>query len=631
MTEALVPIVLGIVAVAWASAVGPRLRVAGPLLLVLVGLGVSLLPFVPAIDVEPELILVGVLPPLLYSAAVSLPAIEFRRDFRPIAGLSVLLVVISALAIGGFLYLMIPGINFMIALALGAVISPTDAVATSIVKRLGISRRVVTMLEGESLLNDATSLVILRTAVVAFATSSFSFGNVLGSFAWAVLSAIVIGAVIGILNLRLRAWVGNSAAATAIGFVAPFAAYLPTEELGGSGLVAAVVAGIVTGQGASRWFTPEQRISDANNWRTVELVLEGGVFLIMGLELREIVTAIGDTKFTFWHALGLAAIALAIVLLARSGWVTLLVWLQGRRAARFSHDQLTAMSRRLDAAATAMERGNPRAFAELRHARSHHTGEQNGTVENGVGEHADSAHSTEVERTEADPRGHGEPPSESDARRRARRIDAERRRANLVRTRITRTLADADYYQAQPLGWKHGTVIVWSGMRGVVTLAAAQTLPETPNQPLLVLVAFLVAVGSLMLQGFTLPWLVNRLKLADGTEVVTQAEEARLHGELAQATTEALDDSTLVRADGTPYPPEVLEKIRHKLTTVTDPDRASMKDDFSQMQLTILTAMRERLVQLSSGGEYSTASLRHQLATLDAMQVSIEVQRSAST
>ncbi|MET0812849.1 MAG: cation:proton antiporter, partial [Microbacterium sp.] len=287
MTEILDPLVLvivGVVVIAVATAIGPKLNIAGPLILVMLGIGVSLLPFVPPVYVQPEIILIGVLPPLLYSAAVSLPAIEFRRDFGPIAGLSVLLVVISAVVLAFVFTALIPGLPFLLALALGAILSPTDAVATSIVKRLGISRRVVTLLEGESLLNDATSLVILRVTVAALAAGgSFTPGAIVWAFVWGAFIAVVIGVVVGYLNLRLRALVRHSAANTAIGIVVPFAAYIPTEHLGGSGLVAAVVAGIVTGQGAARWFTPEQRLSDELNWRTIELVLEGAVFLLMGL------------------------------------------------------------------------------------------------------------------------------------------------------------------------------------------------------------------------------------------------------------------------------------------------------------------------------------------------------------
>src|SRR4051794_21975311 len=192
--EALVLAIVAILAIALTTAVAPKVKVAGPLLLVAIGLGVSLLPFVPPITVDPEIILVGILPPLLYSAAVQLPAIEFRRDFGPVAGLSVLLVLLSSIALAFFFNALVPGLGIYLALALGAILSPTDAVATSIVKRLGISRRVVTLLEGESLLNDATSLVILRVAIAIAVTGSVPEGGVLGSFLWGVLIAVVIGA-----------------------------------------------------------------------------------------------------------------------------------------------------------------------------------------------------------------------------------------------------------------------------------------------------------------------------------------------------------------------------------------------------------------------------------------------------
>ncbi|MEZ5213814.1 MAG: sodium:proton antiporter [Microbacterium sp.] len=290
--DLLLVIVIGVIAVAVVTALAERLGVAGPLLLVALGLAIGLLPFVEVPEIDPELILVGVLPPLLYASAVRLPAIEFRRDLAPISGLAVVLVIITALVLGWFFSLVLPGVGFALGVALGAIISPTDAVATSIAKRLGISPRVTTMLEGESLLNDATALVLLRTALIAAVAGTFSFGSAVGAFVWAVFIAIVIGALVGFLTLRLRAWVRSSAASTAIGFTVPFLAYLPTEHLNGSGLVAAVIAGIVSGQGAARWFTPEQRLSDQVNWRTVELVLEGGIFLIMGLELDQIVSAV---------------------------------------------------------------------------------------------------------------------------------------------------------------------------------------------------------------------------------------------------------------------------------------------------------------------------------------------------
>ena len=257
----------------------------------------------------------------------------------------------STAALALFFVLVIPGIDLYLAIALGALLSPTDAVATSIVKKLGISPRVVTMLEGESLLNDATSLVLLRTAIAAIAVGSVPVGGAIWAFVWGVFIAVVIGALVGLLALRVRAWVRHSAANTALSFVVPFVAYLPTEQLGGSGLVAAVVAGIVTGQGAARWFTPEQRLSDELNWRTVELMLEGAVFLVMGLQLKEIVRANIEDHEGLWRGAWLAVSAVVIILVVRSGYVAVLVSSQGRRARRLSRERLESFSTRIDAVA----------------------------------------------------------------------------------------------------------------------------------------------------------------------------------------------------------------------------------------------------------------------------------------
>lgn len=561
MDEPILLAIIGIAVIATAAGLAPRVNIAGPLLLVMAGLGVSLLPFVPAVEVDPEIILVGILPPLLYSAAVALPAIEFRRDFGPIAGLSVLLVVISSVGLGLFFAWAVPGLGVFLAIALGAILSPTDAVATSIVKRLGLSRRVVTMLEGESLLNDATSLVILRTAVAAVAAGTVQASEFVGAFVWGVLVAIVIGGAVGWLNLRFRAWVGDSAANTAVGFAVPFAAFLPTEHFGGSGLVAAVVAGIVTGQGAARWFTPEQRLSDRLNWRTAELVLEGAVFLVMGLELKEIWRQNLAQHEGAGRAFWLAAAALVIILTIRAGYVALLVRGQGRRARGKLRERLTAMDERLDQVGV------------------------DGPVEP--------------------------------------RIE---RRVDLLRRRVGKTLADLDYYQASPIGWRLGTVIVWSGMRGVVTLAAAQTLPrDTEARELLILTAFLVAVASLLLQGFTLPWLVRRLELPPQGEEYSRDEQARIDDELRAAAAMALGRPGLRRADGSEFPAELIETVGARMIDPPDEDDTAAARDRLELRLLTIAAMRERLNQLSADGTFSSEALRRNLGELDADELSLNL------
>lgn len=574
MIDPLLVVIAGVVVVALATVIGPRFNVAGPLVLLAIGAGVSLLPFVPPFALDPEIILVGVLPPLLYSAAVQLPAIEFRRDFAPIAGLSVVLVVISSVLLGLFFWAVIPGLGLALSIALGAILSPTDAVATSIAKRLGISPRVVTMLEGESLLNDATALVLLRTAVAAVA-SGFAFGDAVADFAWAVAVALALGAVIGWVNLRVRERVSNPAANTALSFTIPFIAYLPTEHLGGSGLVAAVVAGIVTGQGAARRFSPEQRISDRLNWRTVELVLEGGVFLVFGLELKDIVGANLREHEGLWHGTWLALSALGIVLVVRASWVSGLIWVQGARGRRHVRSQ-----RRIEGARDRLDR-----FEEAYREAPEQFGVRG----------ADPA------RTE--------------------------RRIGWMRTRIRRTMADLDYYRDTPLGATHGTVIVWAGMRGVVTLAAAQTLPEdTPQRPLLIFVAFLVALFSLVLQGLTLPAVVRAVGLAgDGGEGPSRDEQRALDAEMREAADAALRSGSLRRRDGEAFPADLLRRVGARIVQPPDEDASTRVRDFLELRLASIDAMRRRLHDAERDGRYSTAALRHALAELDADQLSLEL------
>ncbi|BAJ74067.1 NhaP-type Na+/H+ and K+/H+ antiporters [Microbacterium testaceum StLB037] len=575
MTEPLLIVVAGVVVVALVTVIAPRFNIAGPLVLMAIGLGVSLLPFFPPFVLDPEVILVGVLPPLLYSAAVQLPAIEFRRDFAPIAGLSVLLVVLSSVVLGVFFWAVIPDVGLALGIALGAILSPTDAVATSIAKRLGIAPRVVTTLEGESLLNDATALVLLRTAVAALA-SGFAFGDAVGNFAWGVFLALVFGALVGWGNLRLRERVTNSAANTALSFTVPFIAYLPTEHLGGSGLVAAVVAGIVTGQGAARRFTPEQRLSDRVNWRTIELLLEGGVFLVFGLELKDIVTSNLRENEGLWHGAWLAMSALGIALAVRALYVTGLIWVQGRRSRNLARHRW-----RMDAAQERLDRFE------------------------------DAVHN--------DPASLSRPVD--DPARAARRI-------GWMRSRITRTVADLDYYRDTPLGWRHGVVIVWAGMRGVVTLAAAQTLPRdgVTDRPLLIFVAFLVALLSLVLQGVTLPAVVRAVGLGgEGGEGPSREEQRALDAELRDAAVSALQSGSLTRRDGGSFPADIVERAGSRLTEPPDEEATARVRDLLQLRLASIEVMRDRLNDLANDGRYSTAALRHALAELDADQISLEL------
>jgi len=532
--QTLIVIVVGLVTVAAATALAPKLRIAAPLILVVVGIAVSFLPFVPVIEIEPELILAGILPPLLYSASVSMPAMDFRRELRAIGGLSIVLVVLSSVILGFFFSLVIPGLGIWWGIALGAIVSPTDAVATSIVKKSGVSGRVVAVLEGESLLNDATALVLLRAAIVATA-ASISFWGVVGNFLFAVAVASAFGFVVGHLNLWIRARVKDATVNTVLSFTVPFLASIPAELLGASGLVAAVVAGLITGHGAAKVLPPSHRVSDTQNWRAVELVLEGTIFLIMGLELAGIVEKVQDSDNGLLTAALVAAGALVLTIVVRIAYVTPLVAGLRRVAIRGNE-----MKPRYDRFTEVLD--NPE---KMTARRGHPLTPEN--IERG-------------------------------------------------RTRVRRAIADIDYLLAEPLGWRDGAVIVWAGMRGAVTLAAAQTLPaDAPDRSLLVLIAFLVAGGSLLLQGGTLARVVRWIRPAS-EEVVDSGERSALLDLLRDAAGEI--PSPL---DGTEWDP------------------ARMK----AYALARIHAQRSALLTARDDGLYSAGALDSALANLDADEIAI--------
>lgn len=559
--------VLAVLAIVAASQAATRMRVAAPLLLVVLGIAVSLLPFTPDFEVEPEWILAGVLPPLLYSAAVSMPTMEFRRDFRAISGLSVILVVISAVGLGFVFAWLIPGLGLAAGIALGAIISPTDAVATTIVKKLGVGARVVAVLEGESLLNDATALVLLRTAIVATA-ASVSFWGVVGDFAYAVAVAVVIGVVVGWLNLRIRSKVRDPAVNTAISFTIPFLASIPAELLGASGLVAAVTAGIVTGRGATKWLTPQHRLSDTQNWRTIELLLEGAVFLVMGLELSKILGDAESTPGSVVTAALLALLAIVVVLLIRAAYVVPL--LRG----------LARSAKRGEARRAGLENLQKRL-------------EQFGDA------------------TPAGPLGGGTP---VDERRLKRTVDTGG--AERFITRIRRFAADLDYMQRAPLGPKEGMLVVWAGMRGVVTLAAAQTLPaDTPSRSLLVLIAFFVAAASLLIQGGTIAAVAKGLGLTGlGTDV---EERQRLSDDLGTVVAKIIAESD--------FDPRAMLRRNEDDEDSDVPTPSPNFERIRELRVKMIHAQRERLLELQKDGVYSSASLTWALQSLDADEISLEL------
>ena len=257
--------------------VAPKVGVASPLILLVVGLAIGFLPQVGAIEIEPNIILEMVLPPLLFSAAVRMPTMDFRREMQAVAMLAIPLVFLSAFAVGFVINWLVPAISLPWGVALGAVLSPTDAVAISIAKRSGVSHRIITVLEGEGLFNDATSLVMLSAAMSAgLAADEHALhpGPLIGKVAIALGIAAGIGWVVGEIGVRLRALIKEPSADTVFSFAMPFIASIPAEHLGGSGLVAAVVAGLVVSRRRAATISAANRRFSQQNWQTMTLVLE---------------------------------------------------------------------------------------------------------------------------------------------------------------------------------------------------------------------------------------------------------------------------------------------------------------------------------------------------------------------
>lgn len=568
---------IGIVAVVAVNLVAPKIKIASPLLLVLLGIGISFLPFVAPVEIEPEWILGGVLPPLLYSAAVNMPTMDFRRDLRTISVYSVLLVIASAVVIGYVMSRLIPGIGLATGIALGAILSPTDAVATSIVKRAGVSSRLVTVLEGESLLNDASALVLLRSATAA--TALLSAREIAGDFLWAVVIAVAIGFVVGKLNLAVRARIPHPTSNVAISLVVPFFAYIPAEQLNASGLVAAVVAGLVTGHGAPKYLRPQDRLTNEAVWRTLEMLLESAIFLLMGLELYALVLEVHEEHGSIQTALWLAALGAVMVIVLRAAFVAPSLWLLARRGRRNpkTRERIAAVKEQLDAGDLPSPAPRP------------------GT----------------------------------DQAKHAARVN---RRSAQLSSYLTRQIADLDYLSAQAFGWREGVVLVWAGMRGAVTLAAAQSLPaDTPQRALLILIAFSVAAGTLLVQGGTLGWVVKLLGLTKSDPDAYRTKLFELRRELGAVLTERLDDNTLTKPDGTPFSPLAVDWAR-KITAAliaSDDQRSAegvdLRSERGQLRLAAIELQREELLRIRDLGTYPSSVLEDTLTQLDADQLSLEL------
>jgi CPA1 family monovalent cation:H+ antiporter len=314
----LVALALTVLAV---TAVASRYDAPAPLLLIVVGVGAAYLPFVPTVHLTSDVVLLGLLPPLLYAAAIQTSLVDFNANRRSILLLSVGLVVFTTLGVGWLVHTLLPGLSWWASLAIGAVVAPPDAVAaTSIGRRIGLPRRIVTILEGESLFNDATALVALRTAIAAGA-GGVEMWRVGTDFLVASVGGAVIGFAVFFVVARLRRHISDPILDTAISFVIPYATYIASEELHSSGVVSVVVAGLLLGHKAPIVQTAQSRIAERINWRTIAFFLENTVFLLIGLQASWIIGDVSRSAITTGRIVAVCALTFVAVVVLRLLWV----------------------------------------------------------------------------------------------------------------------------------------------------------------------------------------------------------------------------------------------------------------------------------------------------------------------
>lgn len=505
--------------------------VPAPLGLLAVGTIGSFLPFVPEVDLSPDLVLYGLLPPLLYSAALGTSLYDIHAWRRMIIGLSFGLVLFTALGVALVAYALLP-IPFALAFALGAIVAPPDAVAaTAVARRIGLPRRTTTILEGESLLNDATALVSLRTALAASGLAVAAGGRsppsvnplvVAGSFAWAVVGGIGFGFIVFVVVAQVRKRLNESVMDTTLSFLVPFVAFVPAERIGGSGVLAVVTAGLLLANRAPRLQSAASRLSERTNWAAITFILENAVFLLIGLRVSHIVRAVAHSELTVARTIAVAAAVLLTCLVLRPLYMFPFAWLLDR------------------------------------------------TVEHIPGRYSGIA------------------------------------------------------------------VGSWAGMRGVVTLAAALTLPpQTPLRSTLVLIALVVTLGTLLIQGSTLPALARALEVrgpdprADALQeaIVVQRAASRGLRAIEAGPAEEQEILALIRTQTTTR----INRTWERLSRPGSEHRETPSEMYRRMRLEMIEAERHELLDIGRNRGVDHQVLTRVLKQLDAEEAALTYRQERAT
>lgn len=440
--------------------VAVRLKVPASILLVMAGVGLGLPAVFPNVELSPEVVLLLVLPPIIYSASVAMSWNEFRSNLRPISLLAIGCVLFTATAVAAAAHYWL-GFPWQVGFVLGAIVSPPDAVAPlSIARRLHLPRRIVVILEGEGLANDATALILYRFAVAAVGGELFSFTHAVGLFVAILVGELIWGVIVGWLMLRLRRWVGDPRVEIMLSVLTPFIAYWPPEMLGGSGVLATVTTGLYISWNGLRLISAPTRLQGIFFWDFLIYLIEGMIFLLTGLQAHTLVTGLKTHALSELVLYG--AIVSAVVIVTRFIWMFPATYL---------------------------------------------------------------------------PRW------------------------------LSRSLAQRD--PSPP--WQWPFVLAFTGVRGIVSVAAALAIPLTtsdgspfPDRDLILVLAFVVVLVTLVGQGLTLPWVVRALGLANAGRREQEAqrrEEFRVRREAIEVATHRLD----ALAEQPDIPEDVIARLRNHL------------------------------------------------------------------
>jgi Na+/H+ antiporter len=503
------------------------LRIPYPIPLVLGGLALGLVPGMPRIELPPDLVLVAVLPPLLYGAAFFTSLRELRANARPIGLLAIGLVLVTMLVVAAVAHVVIPGIDWPTAFVLGAIVSPTDpTAATAIAQRVGLPRRLVGLIEGESLVNDGTALVAYRFAVAAVVTGSFSLLEASGRFVLNVVGGIIVGLAVGLVIREARRRLDNPPLEITISIMSGYFAYLPAEALDVSGVLAAVTVGIYMGWHTPQLTTAQMRLQGQAVWEIVFFLLNALLFTLIGLQLPGILD--GLSGYSTAELIGYALVVNLAVVAARFAWVFASLYLP-----------------------------------------------------------------------------------------------------HLLRARI-RGLDPAPSWQAK-------VVLAWSGMRGAVSLAAALALPLTtdagagfPDRELIVFLTFSVILGTLVVQGLTLPVLIRALDLEDDHLEEQEDTKARIHAaEAALARLDELVDEDWVREDTADRLRRLYgfrrSRFQERIDAEGDGSIEQRSSDYQRLLRELLDAERQAVLDLRRERRISDDVMRTVVRDLDLEEARLDL------